>query len=433
MSRFINKIFINKILHPSQLQRIIIGMIFGILIGFTFKEKAAPLEYFGILFLNMLKMVTIPLIFFTIVYGITNTENPENLLHISRKAIFMFMITALLAVCIGFAIANIMKPGVGADISILNNSIYTADAQQLEHQQNEFQNKSIVEELINLVPTNIFSALVNGNIIQIILFAFFIGSILNIKRQSCKELITIFHQITIVLLEMIKYIMYIAPIAVFGYISAMIGSGGMVIIEILLKLIFSIILGCIVQYIIFGLMILFYAKLNPIPFYRKIIGVQIIAFTTSSSKATLAQLMKLGEEELGISEQSTKFVLPLSAALNMDGGAIYQATCAIFFSQMMGVDLSFSNYITLLLMCTLASIGGAGIPGGVLLFLGMVLQSVGLPIEGVLIIASVDRILDMITTTLNVTGDICVTLLLDRSEKRLNEKIYYSNSNDKSK
>ena len=151
---------------------------------------------------------------------------------------------------------------------------------------------------------------------------------------------------------------------------------------------------------------------------------QLIAFSTSSSKATLIPLMEVAEKKLGITKQNSRFLIPLASALNMDGGAIYQGACAVFFAQMVGLDLSLAHYGTLIFMCTLASVGGAGIPGGVLLFLGMVLHSVGLPIEGVLLVASVDRLLDMGTTMINVTGDACVTLLIDRSEGTLDEETY---------
>ena len=247
---------------------------------------------------------------------------------------------------------------------------------------------------------------------------------LNIKRDSCEELINVCQQAAQLFFKMIEVIMKIAPFGVFGYISSIVGTEGFGILLTLGKLVLVVFGACVAQYLIFGIMILVSTRLSPIPFYKKMLGPQILAFSTSSSKATLVPLMQLAETKLGISKQSSRFVLPLSAALNMDGGAIYQAVCALFFSQVLNIDLTFSDYGMLVIMCTIASIGGAGIPGGVLLFLGMVLQSVGMPIEGVLLIASIDRILDMMTTVINITGDACVTLLIDKSEKTLDIEMY---------
>lgn len=396
-------------------------MILGLIAGLYLKDHAAPLEYLGTLFLNLIKMITIPIIFFTIIYGITNLENQEGLLKISRKAIFIFMSTAVLAVLIGFAVAHLLNPGVGVSVSLLKNAITQPSMSPLPTLTGK-------EVLMNIIPSNIFAAFVNNNIIQVLFFAFFVGCVLNVKRDSCKDVIAITHQITSLLFEMMRYIMYVAPIGVFGYIGAMVGIEGVSVLITLSKLIFAILFACVIQYIMFGILIICFTRMSPIPFYKKMLTAQLIAFSTSSSKATLVHLMRVAEVDLGVSSKSSRFVLPLSAALNMDGGALYQSICAIFFSQVMGLELHFIDYLTLVVMCTLASIGGAGIPGGVLLFLGMVLQSIGLPVEGVLVIASIDRILDMATTTINITGDACATVLIDHSEGKLNKSVYYAES-----
>jgi len=396
----------------NQVQRVFLGMLLGILVGFLCPKFAVYFEFLGVIFLNLLKMVTIPLIFFTILYGITSVETYHGLYRISLKAITAFLVTACFAVIIGISTSLLMKPGYGVTLPILNS------AGPL------FQKNELTSVLKNLIPSNIFTAFVEGNILQIIIFAFFLGSILNLKREICEDVIKLSQQLAQVFFKMIEIILVFAPFGVFGYIAAMVGREGLDIITNLSKLILVIFVGCVIQYIVFGLMILFFCKMSPIPFYKKILGPQILAFTTSSSKATLVPLMQIAEEKLGISKRNSRFLLPLSAALNMDGGAIYQASCAIFFGQVFGVTFSYGDYAVLIMMCTIASIGGAGIPSGVLLFLGMVLNSVNLPMEGVLIIAGIDRILDMMTTTINVTGDACVTLLIDASEKTLNRDVY---------
>ena len=182
----------------------------------------------------------------------------------------------------------------------------------------------------------------------------------------------------------------------------------------------------VVQYLIFGLLIIVFGRLSPLPFYRKMLEPQSLAFSTSSSKATLATAMETLQNKMGVSKNSASFVLPLGASINMDGTAIYLGICALFFAQATGTVLHVQEYVLIVLTSTLASIGAAGIPGGSLIMMGMVLTSIGLPLEGIALIAGVDRILDMIRTTINITGDSAITLIIDKTEGTLNEKKYYS-------
>ena len=418
--------FISKM---SSWKKLLLGIILGIATGAVLGEKAAPFSYLGVIFMNAIKMVIVPMVFFTIVYGATNIEGAANIGKISIKAGIAFIITAMFAACLGLAVGYLMQPGIACD----KNSILHA-MNVLNDGSPNFANleaaKNPVDILLNLIPTNIFAAFKDGHILQIIVFAFFTGIVLNLQRQSCAGLIKILHDIAHVFFKMIEIIMKFAPIGVFGYLAALIGLEGFGILGTLTKLIIAVLIACLLQYIIFGGMILVWGKMSPWPFYKKVWEAQLIAFSTSSSKATLVPLMNIMENKMGVSKQSSRFVLPLSAALNMDGGAIYHSICALFFAQLLGVQLGAAEYMTLILMSTIASIGGAGIPGGVLLFLGMVLQSIGLPMEGVLIVATVDRILDMMTTVINVTGDACITLLIDKSQKSLNVEHYLAKGID---
>ena len=407
----------------SSWKKLLLGIILGLATGAVLGEKAAPLSYLGVIFMNAIKMVIVPMVFFTIIYGATNIEGAGSIGKISIKAGIAFIITAMFAACLGLTVGYFMQPGIACDkysivhaMNALNASGGGADNLEAA--------KSPMEIFMNLIPTNIFAAFKDGHILQIIVFAFFTGVVLNIQRESCAGLIKTLHDIAYVFFKMIEIIMKLAPIGVFGYLAALIGLEGFGILGTLTKLIVCVGIACLLQYLIFGGMILVWGRMSPIPFYKKVWEAQLIAFSTSSSKATLVPLMNIMENQMGVSKQSSRFVLPLSAALNMDGGAIYHSICALFFAQLLGVQLGIAEYVTLILMSTIASIGGAGIPGGVLLFLGMVLQSVGLPMEGVLIIATVDRVLDMMTTVINVTGDACITLLIDKSQKSLNVEKY---------
>lgn len=407
-----NKMKFIKNLQTWQL--IVIAMILAVIVGLSLGKDATVFEPFGIIFMNLIKMVSIPLIFFTLIYGMTNIESSKDIKRIGLKAIAVFLLTAGFAVLIGITTAHLIGPGISQEIKQVSNQEFLSGVQNL----------SIIKILLNIIPTNIFKALAEGNILQVIMFALFAGGVLHVLRDKCKLIIEFCHECAHFFFKMIEMIMKIAPIGVFGYISYTVGSQGLSVIVSLGKLVLTIFVACVVQYIIFGVLIRVFGRMSPLPFYRKMLEPQVLAFSTSSSKATLTTLMKVAEEKLGISKKNSRFLIPLASALNMDGGAIYQGACAIFFAQMFGIDLTISQYLMLLFMCTIASIGGAGIPGGVLLFLGMVLSSIGLPIEGVLLIASIDRILDMMTTTINVTGDACVTLLIDRSEKTLDKEVY---------
>ncbi|WPX96500.1 dicarboxylate/amino acid:cation symporter [Candidatus Bandiella euplotis] len=408
-------------LRLSPWQKILLALVLGAIVGVLLGEDSQYFSCFGVVFLNLIKMITIPMIFFTIIYGITNIETTQGLRRLSIKSIITFTFTSFLAVSVGIIVSMVLKPGVGISKTILD---------QFKGSQSvpKVGSMSIYETLIDIIPTNIFSAMVSGHILQVVMFALFIGAILNTARSECSEVIKVCQQSAILFFKVIRSIMRLAPIGVFGYIAAIVATEGIGILVALGKLVATIGIGCLIQYLLFGVLILFVSGVSPIPFYRKIIEPQLLAFATSSSKATLVPLMDVVETKLGVSKQSSRFILPLSAALNMDGGAIYQSACAVFFAQMLGVDFSLSQYVILFVMCTLASIGGAGIPGGVLLFLGMVLNSVGLPIEGVLLIASVDRFLDMMTTVINVTGCACATVLIDHSEKTMDVKLYTSDN-----
>jgi Na+/H+-dicarboxylate symporter len=402
-------------------QRTIIAMVLGTIAGLFLKEQAQMFEPLGLIFLNLIKMIIMPMIFFTLVYGITNIQDSKDIKRIGLKAIVVFLTTAAFAVFIGIATAHFVKPGVGKQLLLMEDTAIAAPAAA----------SSLTKILLEIIPTNAVKAFAEGNILQVILFSFFVGFALNTMRDRCKIIIGFCHEGAFFSFKMIQSIMKLAPLGVFGYIAATVGMQGLEVVIALGKLICTIFVACGIQYVMFGVLILVWGKMSPLSFYKKMIEPQVLAFSTSSSKATLTTLMNVAETKLGISKPNSRFLIPLASALNMDGGAIYQGACAIFFAQMFGVDLSFVQYLTLLFMCTIASIGGAGIPGGVLLFLGMVLTSVGLPIEGVLLVASIDRILDMLTTMINVTGDACVALLIDRSEGTLNKEVYKTMDNEK--
>lgn len=394
--------------------RVFIGMCLGITAGIILGEYAAIFQPLGTMFINLILMLVIPLIFFVIINGIVSIEDPTNIKRIGSKSIILFISTAVAAVILGMIVTSIIKPGVGVHFQLLSNVNSFAAVEK----------NNLTTIFLNVIPSNALKSLVEGNILHVILLAFFIGITLKSKHDSFINIIKFIKEMSQLMIKMIETIVKIAPFGVFGYMSWAVGTQGIDILLPLLKLIFTIFVGCALQYILFGIMILIVAKLSPLPFYYKMIGPQLLAFSTSCSKATLATLMKTAHEKLGLSKTNTNVLIPLASILNMDGGALYLSSCVLFFGQVMGVNFSIQDYFTIIVTCTLGSIGAAGIPSGILLFLGMALTAVGLPIEAVAIIAGVDRILDMVTTMINVTGDACIPLVIDKTEGTLDVKVY---------
>lgn len=400
-------------------QQVLIGLILGVISGIFLGEKAESLKIFGTVFINLIKMVIVPLIFFALLSGITSMSGEGNFTRVGLKGFGSYVVTAIFAVIIGLSAGLIFKPGVGIDLhAILETSGST-----------EFVAKappSAIEFLLGLIPTNPLSSMVNDNFLQIIVFSIFTGITINLVGEKAKPVKEFIYSASQVSFKMIEIIIKLAPLGVFGFIAWVVGTQGTEILESLAKLIGVVLIACLFQYIVFGLMILVFARLSPLPFYRKILFTQSIAFSTSSSKATLSTAMTQLQDRMGVSKSNSNFLMPLGVCINMDGTAIYLGICALFFAQAYGIELGGHDYLMLILTCTLGSMGAAGIPSGSIIFMGMVLSSVGLPIEGIGIILGIDRLLDMVRTTVNITGDSAITLIVDRSEGALNEKVYYS-------
>jgi Na+/H+-dicarboxylate symporter len=259
-----------------------------------------------------------------------------------------------------------------------------------------------------------------------VFFALFTGYAINKMKQESEELKKLINTVARMFIKMISVIMELSPYAAFALIAYVVSTHGLDAIISLSKLVAAVVVAMVLQYIIFGLMILIFCRISPMPFYKKSIEYQLIAISSSSSKASLPTTMNVCRNNLGVSESSTSFVLPLGAAINMNGFAINLSLTAIFFAQTLGVELAAHDYMMIILTSTLGSIGGAGIPGASLIMLPVVLASVNLPIEGVAILAGIDRVLDMLRTAINITGDATITLIIDESEGLLDKEKYFS-------
>ncbi len=400
--------------------KVALGLIIGIAYGVLNGENAIIIKPVGDLFLNAINMIIVPLIFFSLIAGITSVSDPSSLGRIGLKSCMAYLVTTTFAIITGLVLANLMKPGVGSSLDLSTLSTASIDTSMVK----EF---SFMKLVTGVVPSNAIRAMAEGNMLQVVFFSIFTGiTILKVESSLRKRLIDIFQMLSQLIFKMVAIIIQFSPYGAFALTGWIVGTQGTGVLHDLLKLIGTVITGMTIQYIFFGIFIYFFAKLSPFPFYKKSFEYQTLAFSTSSSKATLATTMKVCREKLGISNTSTSFVLPLGAAMNMDGMAIYLGMCTVFFAQVSGIDLGFYDYIIIIITATVGSIGGAGVPGASMVMLPMILTAVHIPIEGVALIAGIDRILDMIRTTINITGDATVTLIIDKTEGNLNEETYYS-------
>jgi Na+/H+-dicarboxylate symporter len=396
--------------------KVTIGLILGIVFGIFFKEKTIYVKPIGDIFIRLIKMVVVPLVYFSLIQGITSMNDPSSLGRIGVKSIFAFLITTAFAIIIGLTVAVLLRPGDGVLLNLSN-----ADPNLIEKQSFD-----IVKLITNIVPDNIISAFEKTEMLQVVFFAIFTGITLNKLDKEERKIIELFHQMSKLVFKMISIIINFSPYGAFALTSYVVGTQGIEVLNSLAKLVMAVIVAMSFQYLVFGLLIWVFARISPIPFYKKSFEYQTLAFSTSSSKATLATTMKICRDKLGISNSSTSFILPLGASINMDGMAIYLGMCAVFFAQATGTVLQTHDYIMIVLTSTLGSIGAAGIPGGSMIMLPMILSAVGLPIEGVALIAGIDRILDMLRTTINITGDATITLIIDKTEGTFDEKVYMS-------
>jgi Na+/H+-dicarboxylate symporter len=396
--------------------KIFIGLALGIVLGIILQPNpdiaTKFVKPFGTLFLNLIKLVIVPLVFSSLVVGTCSMDDVRKLGRIGGKTMAYYLFTTAFAVTIGLVLANLSNVGGGFSIPI-DAKVEVAEA------------PNVIDTLLNIIPANPLKALVEGNMLQIIAFALIIGAgIIGIGEKG-KVLFNFFDAMADVMYKIIAVIMEFAPIGVFALITPVVAQNGPGVLLPLLKLIIVVYAGCAIHAIFtYSSTVALFAKVSPIQFFKGIAPAMVFAFTTASSSATLPINMKRTEENLGVPKSICSFCLPLGATVNMDGTAIYQGICAFFIAQVYGIDLPISAQLTIILTATLASIGTAGVPGAGMIMLGMVLQSVGLPMEGIALIAGVDRILDMMRTMINITGDSACSVIVAATEGELDRSVY---------
>ncbi|WOO86540.1 dicarboxylate/amino acid:cation symporter [Mollicutes bacterium LVI A0039] len=411
---------------------ILIALVLGIVSGVVINEFMADnafvndilvgsiFKIIGQIFLNAIKMLVVPLVFVSISLGVARMGDMAKLGRIGAKTIAYYMVTTAFAIVIGLVIANLIDPGVGLDMS----KLYYAETTVAESQV------SFTDTIINMVPSNVFQAFYNGDMLQIIFFAVFFGVAITSLGEKVNKLHIILEELNDIFLQMLMLMMKFAPIAVFSLIITAFSTLGIDAIIPVFSYVFTAIFAMIIQItLIYSVILFIIGKVNPRRFFQKMRPAMTFAFTTASSAGTLPVTKHCVEDEIGVDPEISSFVLPIGATINMDGTAIMQGAAVVFIAQAMGVDLTMADYLTVILTATLASIGTAGVPGSGVVMLSMVITQVGLPIEAVGVIMGVDRLVDMVRTVVNITGDAVCSLIIAKSENALNLDKFNSDTN----
>lgn len=414
--------------------KILIGMILGLLFGLLMKnleQKGIVVDWikpFGTVFINLLKMIAVPLIVVSLIVGLADLKDISKLSKLGGRTIVFYLCSTMIAVIIGLALANIIKPGSYINqesrISLLVN--FSGDASQKIELAEKAKTSGPLQPLVDIVPDNFFNALTdNGSMLQVILFVVLIGiGLIMIEEEKSKPVVVFFKGLNEVIMKIIDIIMLFSPYGVFSLMAALmveipdfstLGALGIYGVTVLLGLI-------IMTFVFYPIVLILFAKINPVNFFKAIAPAQLLAFSTSSSAATLPVTMESVTENVGVDEEVSSFVLPLGATVNMDGTSLYQAVAAIFIAQaMLPYPLDFNTQLMIVVTATLASIGSAAVPSAGMVMLVIVLGQAGIPEAGLALIFAIDRPLDMCRTVVNVTSDATVATIVAKSIGKLNQ------------
>jgi Na+/H+-dicarboxylate symporter len=396
-------------------KKILVWMLFGIIVGLIFNllvpswfdvSRTYVLAPIGKLFVNLIKMLVVPLVLFSIILGTAGISDPKKLGRIGAKTIGYFLVTTAIAIVIAISLALIIQPG-GGNFQMDSNATFEGK-----------EAPPIMDTLLNMIPTNPIQSLANGEMLQIIAFAVFVGLAISVLGQKTKGILNWVEQANEIMMYLVGLVMKLAPYGAFALIAIAIGGQGFDAIlamgAYMLVVLAALLLHSILTY---GTAVSLLGKMKPLHFFKGFSPAMVVAFSTSSSNATLPVSMETAQKNLNVPKSISSFVQPLGATINMDGTAIMQGVATVFIAQVYGIDLGIGALLTVILTATLASIGTAGVPGVGLIMLSMVLVSVGLPVEGIALILGVDRLLDMCRTAVNITGDASAAVIIAATEK----------------
>lgn len=396
------------------LGKIGLGFVAGVVLGLVFGPSVAVIKPLGELFIRLLKMLVFPLILSSLVTGVASMKDLSKMLRVGVKSLIFFAITTAFAIAIGLFFANVAQPGVGTALSIPVAEV------------KELASPSVVDTFLDMVPTNIFASLANERVLQVVVFAFFFGVCMVLLGERASGVAKAFEQLAEIMYKMTDVVIGYAPIGVCALIATVVGTHGPSVLIPLAKLLIVFHVAILAHIIL--VMCPFvgvFGRINPLTFLKRMLPAMALAYATDSSNATLPVTLQC-TTELGGPESISSFVLPIGATVNMNGSALYQGMAAVFIAQISGVDLTITQQITVLLTALLAAVGTAGVPGASLIMLSMTLTSVGLPLEGIAIVASIDRILGGARCVPNILGDAATALVIAYQEGELDRSVYTS-------
>lgn len=413
---------------------ILLAMAAGVLYG-IFAAKLGATEHvalyikpFGTLFLNLLKMIAVPLVLFSLVAGVASLNDTSKVGRIGGKTIGLYLFTTAVAITIGLAVVNITRPGSNLTES-MREQLRAGFTESASSKIADAEQVSIVDQLVQIVPTNPFGALANAQMLQIVFFALILGvALTRMKNPQVGHVVQVFELLSNAIIEMVHMIMKIAPIGVFALMASVIADLGKdseqlrQLLQALLGYMLTVVLALALHVIlVYSVLLKILTKVRLRRFLRALVPAQLLAFSSSSSAATLPVTMHCVEKGVGVDEEVSSFVLPLGATINMDGTGLYQGVAAVFIATVYGIDLDLGQQLTIVLTAALASIGTAAVPGVGIVMLTIVLKTIDVPLEGIALILGVDRPLDMCRTVVNITGDATVTTIVASSEKSIHE------------
>lgn len=395
--------------------KIFIGFALGIILGLIFGEKVTVIKPLGDIFLTLIKMIVVPLVFCSITSGVASIGDINKLKRIGSKTLIYFVVATMLAGIIGLVIAQLVQPGSGVELNMIQaNSKYEAK-----------EMPTLAKTLLDMFPSNPIKALVDGNLMQIIVFSLFLGVSLTLLGEKGKKAIELFDIGTEAMYKMTAIVMDFSPIGVAALMACSIGEYGLKIFGPLGKFILTDYLGLLaVILLLYVPMLKFIAKIPLGYFFKKVLQIWLVTASTTSSSGTLPVTISVTKKKFGVSDELAEFILPLGATMNMNGAVVYYSAAVMFVSQIYGVTMDLSQQVLIIILATIISIGSPGIPGGGIVMTIMLLTTMGLPMEIVGMIAGIYRIIDMGHTTLNVTGDVITSLCIGRSENAIDDSVY---------
>ena len=416
-------------LHWKILIGMVLGVIFGLALSFLSGGVAFIGDYikpFGTIFINLLKLIAIPLILASLIKGVSDLKDISKLSQMGGRTILIYVTTTLIAVTIGLILVNTIQPGKSISVDTRKELVeaYATDAEQKREAAAKQREAGPLQALVDIVPSNIFAAATNNrNMLQIIFFALFFGiGMILLPEESAQPVKAFFDSFNAIILKLIDMIMMVAPYGVFALLAALVVEApSLELFQALALYAVTLLLGLAAMILVYAVIVKAFTGRNPSFFFKGIAPAQLLAFSTSSSAATLPVTMECVEENLGVDKEVTSFVLPIGATINMDGTSVYQGVAAVFIAQAFGLDLSLSAQLGIIFTATLASIGTAAVPSAGIVMLVIVLAQAGIPEAGLALIFAIDRPLDMCRTIVNVTGDAAVSMLVGKSIGKLKD------------